>query len=81
MPRKMTNGDTTVNVVAHFMTRNMWEYYLLEKPDKDGIALALVEGDYQEIGDVSIPEIQEFVFLATKDLSDLMPAPNWEWCD
>ena len=79
--RQMTNEHgNTVKVVEHIMLSNMWEYYILEAADEDGIAFALVVGDYTEMGSVSMDEIEPYIVSRTANL-DIMPAPNWSWCD
>ena len=78
--RHMTNesGDT-VKVVEHIILSNLWEYYILEAADENGIAFALVLGDYTEMGSVSMDEIEPYIISRTTDL-DIMPAPEWQWC-
>jgi hypothetical protein len=76
----MTNEQgTTVDVIEHIMLSNMWEYYILEAADENGIAFALVVGDYTELGSVSMEEIAPYISSRTTDLN-LLPAPNWSWC-
>ena len=73
-----TNGYT-VKVIEHIILSNMWEYYILEAADEDGIAFALVVGDYTEIGSVSMDEITPHIVSRTTDMDEIMPAPNWSW--
>ena len=56
--RHMTNehGDT-VKVIEHIILSNMWEYYILEAANEDGIAFALVVGDYTEMGSIYTKDI------------------------
>ena len=77
--RHMTNesGDT-VKVIEHIILSNLWEYYILEAADENGIAFALVVGDYTEMGSVSMDEIAPYIVSRTTDL-DIMPAPMWTW--
>ena len=78
--RQMTSDGTTVKVIEHIILGNYWEYYILEAADEDGIAFALVVGDYTEMGNVSMDEIAPYIVSRTTDL-DIMPAPQWSWCD
>jgi len=79
--RHMTNEHgTQVKVIEHIMLRNFWEYYILEEADDDGIAFALVVGDYTEMGHVSLNEIAPYIISRTKYLGNIMPAPMWSWC-
>lgn len=79
--RHMTNEHgTQVKVIEHIMLRNFWEYYILEEAGDDGIAFALVVGDYTEMGYVSLNEIAPYIVSRTKYLGDVMPAPMWSWC-
>lgn len=72
---------TTVDVIEHIILCNYWEYYILEKADEDGIAFALVMGDYTELGSVSMDEIKPYIVSRTTDLAKLSPAEKWSWCD
>ena len=78
--RHMTNehGDT-VKVIEHIILSNMWEYYILEAANEDGIAFALVVGDYTEMGSVSMDEIAPYIVSRTTRLNEIMPAPMWTW--
>ena len=82
MSRQMRKGDSVVTVYSHGMTRNGWEYFLLQpKADSSGNVLALVMGDETEMGDVNIPEIAPYLLHFSKNLTDLMPCEGWEWVD
>ena len=70
---------TTVDVIEHIILGNYWEYYILEAADEDGIAFALVVGDYTEMGSVSMDEIAPYIVSRTTRLNEIMPAPNWSW--
>ena len=80
--RHMTYGTNgyTVKVIEHIILSNMWEYYILEAADVDGIAFALVVGDYTEMGTVSMDEIQPYILTRTTRLDEIIPAPQWAWC-
>tara|TARA_Y100001949_G_scaffold164735_1_gene159864 strand:- start:76 stop:384 length:309 start_codon:yes stop_codon:yes gene_type:complete len=87
MTRAMVNDDGTVEVevVMHIILRNFWEYYIIE-PDESrlistGRVTALVVGDFTEIGDVYLPEITPYIVSRTRDLSEVLPAPQWRWGD
>jgi hypothetical protein len=78
---QMTNEHGhTVKVIEHIMLSNMWEYYILEAADEDGIAFALVVGDYTEMGSVSMDEIAPYIVSRTVRLHEILPAPGWSWC-
>ena len=82
MARQMRSLDsgTVVTVHAWLMTRNMWEYFLLDpKPDTVGNVFSLVMGDETEMGDVNLPELRPFLCSFTRELDDLAPADGWEW--
>ena len=78
--RHMTNEyGNTIKVIEHIMLTNLWEYYMIEAPDANGIAFALVVGHEIEMGSVSIHEIEPYIMSRSTDLDDLMPAPQWQW--
>lgn len=82
--RKMQKIDskTILEVKEHIILKNFWEYYVLESDtNTDDIKLCLVLGDENEIGDVYIPEIKPYIISKTKNLSEVMPAPNYNWID
>ncbi len=82
MSRQMRSVDSGSIVTVHgwAMTRNMWEYFLLDsKPDTVGNIFALVMGDETEMGDVNLPELKPYVCSFTRDLDELSPAIGWEW--
>ena len=79
--RHMTNEHgNTIKVIEHIILRNYWEYYIVEAADEDGIAFALVVGDYTELGYVSMDEIAPYIMTRTNDMDEIMPAPMWSWC-
>ena len=83
----MTKGNIELKVVEHIILRNFWEYYVLERELGDvmthdpDIVYALVMGDHDEIGTVSMSEIKKYIFSRTTDLSDLEPATGYRWED
>ena len=83
--REMNKGNITLKVVEHIILRNFWEYYVLERELGDvvthdpDIVYALVMGDSQEIGKVSMYEIKKYIFSRTTDLSELAPAIGYSW--
>ena len=88
MSRQMRRRDAameqTVTVHAWLMTRNCWEYYLLDpKPDASGNVFSLVMGDETEMGDVSVTELRPYVvsFARGADLIDLAPPDGWDWVE
>jgi len=68
-------------VQEHIITKNMWEFYVLEEPDENGVAFAFVSGDYDELGYVSLDEIKPFIISRTKEMNGIMPAPGYSWID
>ena len=79
--RQIQRGNAKLNVVAHAILSNMWEYYITELPDADGIGWALVVGDYTEYGSVAQCDIDTYGISYTTDLGELMPPPEWKWCN
>ena len=80
MRQMIDEHGNTVDVLEHIILSNLWEYYILEAADEDGIAFALVVGDYTEMGSVSMDEIAPYIVSRTTNL-DIMPAPYWSWCN
>ena len=79
--RQITRDGSTLDVVAHAILSNMWEYYITELPDEHGTAWALVVGDAIEYGTVAQADIQQYASSYTTDLTELLPPPHWQWCD
>lgn len=81
--RKMKNKSygTVVNVKELFITSNFWEYFITDDAFSDDIVCAVVRGFETEMGDVSLSEIKPHTMAHTRDLSEVMPAPGWEWVD
>lgn len=79
--RKMKKNDMSVTVYAHAITSNGWEYYLLDGKHRSDIRDALVIGFENEIGSVSMKEIQPYMvsYAYGDSIKDLMPAPEWVW--
>lgn len=80
--RRMRYKGQEFTVYAHAMTRNMWEYYLLDDAEGD-IRQALVLGFEQEIGDISLSEIRPHLigFTEVRPGDELFPPPQGEWID
>jgi len=79
--RHMTNEyGNTIKVIEHIMLTNMWEYYIIDAADDNGIAFALVLGNCDEMGSVSMDEIEPYIISRTTNLDEVMPAPRWQWC-
>ena len=82
----MVKGNLKLDVVEHIILRNMWEYFVLANepdthaPDPD-IVYALVMGFNDEIGTVSMSEIEPHVFSRTSDLDGILPASGYQWAD
>lgn len=78
--RKLKNGNTELEIVEFIMTRNFWEYYVInDDTGNDDIKTCLVTGFETEIGDVYMPEIEEYILARSKNLNEVMPAKGWEW--
>jgi hypothetical protein len=78
--------DTTVQVLEHIILRNGWEYYILEREEAGGGMVgpnwfALVVGDYTEMGNVFMPEIEPYIISRTTQLDEILPPPRWRWSD
>lgn len=80
--RKMTDGQTTINVLEWIIVNGIfWEYYVIDQWDQENCAYCLVDGEFQEIGLVSLDEIKPHISSRTKDLNNLQPAPGWKWVE
>jgi hypothetical protein len=77
MKNKQTG--TVINVVAHGITRNFWEYYITDNKFDENTVQCLVMGFETELGDVYMPEIKPYLISVTKDLKRIAPAEGWEW--
>lgn len=79
--RQMKNKQTgtVINVVAHGITRNFWEYYLTDDKHDENTVRCLVMGFETELGDVYLPEIKPHLLSSTKNLREVAPATGWEW--
>ena len=75
----MIKGNMKLNVVAHAILRNMWEYYITELPGNDGVGMALVMGDYTEYGSITQYDIDSHGISYTTQLDDVLPAAGYEW--
>ena len=77
--RKMHNGKkTTLNIVEVIILNNHWEYFVTDE-GKGDIKLCYVLGYENELGDASMSEIEPYIISRTKDLSEVMAAPGWNW--
>lgn len=82
----VVNG-TKLNITEWFMLKNNWEYYVTDINDGDespneedkNIKCCYVLGFEEELGDVYIPEVAPYIIAKTKDLKNIMPAPEWKW--
>lgn len=78
--RKMTDGKQTITVFEWIMIGEvMWEYYVTENWNEDNEAYCLVDGEFQEIGLVSLDEIKPYIVARTSNLHEFRPAVGWEW--
>ena len=76
--RNKADGEI-VTVHAHIITKNWWEYYILDNKRYDDIRFALVMGIETEMGDISVNEIRPYIVTQTSNLDGCMSAPGWEW--
>lgn len=82
--RKMRSKyGTVINVVAHIITKNGWEYYVTDdvQDKKRNIVQCLVMGFETELGDVWLPELAPHKLSYTTNLADVAPAAGWAWVD
>lgn len=82
--RKIKNLKTSevFEVTEHIIIKNYWEYYVLNaNTNTPHTKLCLVMGFETEIGDVWLPELDEFVISRTKDLKEVMPPTRYDWID
>jgi len=73
-----------INVVEHIITKNMWEFYIIDDPENvrpEGYVTALVMGHETEIGDVYLPEIEPYIISRTTQLDQVFPARGWSWVE
>lgn len=68
-------------VYGFFITRNFWEYYLLDNDKTNDYRFALVHGYETEMGDVSMSEVKPYIVASSNDLADVMPPIGWRWAD
>ena len=74
----------TINVVEHIITKNLWEFYIIDDPENvrpEGYVTALVMGHETEIGDVYLPEIEPYIISRTTQLDQVFPARGWSWVE
>lgn len=78
--RRMTKAGRSLLVIEWIMVRGLfWEYYVTEEWNDSNCAYCLVDGDFQEMGLVSLDEIKPYIAVRTRDLSKVAPAPGWKW--
>lgn len=79
--RMMEKDGGAFEVHEHIITKNMWEFYMLGEPNEDNVAFALVCGEEDELGFVSLDEIGPFIISRTKEMDGIMPAPGYSWME
>lgn len=81
--RKMKNKETgtVIEIVAHGITKNFWEYYITSNRFDEHTVQCLVMGFEIELGDVYLPEVEPYMISKTRNLKTVMPASGWEWVD
>ena len=79
--RVMVKDDKELKIYAHFIIKNMWEYYVTELPGTNGIGEALVMGYEIELGSYFKEEVAPYVICYTENLrkEEVMPAEGWYW--
>ena len=73
--------DDQVNIVEHIMTQGFWEFYVTDMRHDENTVCCYVLGHANELGDVDLREIEPLIISRTKNLADVMAAPNCEWMD
>jgi hypothetical protein len=75
------NTGQELKIEEWIMTKNLWEYYILsdKKVKKSPIRMAYVRGIFDEIGSVDLEELEGYIMSRTKNLNEVMPAPNFRW--
>jgi len=79
---KNIESGKVITVKKLLITVNFWEHFILsveDITDADDVQLALVNGDYNEMGYVSMSEIREFKLSETNDLTDTLPPEGYLW--
>lgn len=80
--RVMSNGRMRLKVIEHIILKNFWEYYVCENEFNEGdIKQCYVLGFENELGDVDLNEIKPYIISRTKNLNEVMSAPNFSWED
>ena len=77
----------TINVVEHIVTKNWWEFYIIDDPENvrpEGYATCVsvtTPFPFGRIRDVYLPEIEPFIASRTTRLDEVFPAPGWSWVE
>ena len=82
MRKMISESGTVLKVEEHIITSNLWEFYILadeEGDDQTAVRFALVMGDYTELGDVYLPEIEPHIISRTTQLDEIAPAAGYRW--
>lgn len=82
--RQCKNIETgkVITVKRLLITRNFWEHFILsvdDIPESDDIQLALVNGDFNEMGYVSMSEIRQFKLSESNELDSALPPMGYIW--
>ena len=80
--------DTVHNVYGFIMLSNMWEVFITEMPDEDGIGFAYVCGFEDEFGSFSMDEYDGHIRIYEKGIDTdpdspkfVAPPPGAEWVE
>ena len=80
--RIMQKGSVSLKVVKHIITKNFWEFYIIDdgnyKPDSD-IQFAFVMGAECEFGDIDLAEIRPYISSETTNLKNVLCAKGYQW--
>ena len=81
--RNIRNAEDgqVLTVHRHLMTRNGWEYYILDNAEQSDIRFALVQGLESELGNISMLEMHPYLLSDTYELEGIMPPVGWSWDD
>jgi len=68
-------------VYEHLMTKNFWEYFILDDKEDEDIREAFVMGFENEFGLISMSELTPYIISKSKVSAnmELMPPAGMEW--
>lgn len=84
---KNLKTENRILISEFFITKNMWEYFVIEPQNEDEpkntdeIKFCYVLGIENEFGDVYMPEVNPYIISKTKNLKECLPPIGYEWED